>query len=95
MLDLRECMSSGDLDVFLHVDGPTNIADVGTKPSAKTSKAYEELSRLIHKGVYFPHKSKDYDKTFAGLADVKTLPLGGGFFVSSTSEVWPALFFYG
>jgi hypothetical protein len=100
VLDLRDCMSSGDLDVFLHVDGPTNIADVGTKPSAKTSKAYEELSRLIHHGVYFPHKSKDYDRTFAGLADVKTLPLGGGYWVNSTSvnatsELWPALFFYG
>ena len=64
ILDLRDSMSHGDIDVFMHVDGPTNFADVGTKTISRTQKAFEVLKDLIHKGVYIPKRSQDHQRQF-------------------------------
>ena len=79
VLDLRECLSLGDISVMIHIDGPTNLADIGTKCLARTGKALAALEDLIHRGRYHPKVSKDHDRTF-----VNTV----------LEEPWPVLQFY-
>ena len=64
ILDLRDCMFHGEVAVFMHVDGPTNPTDVGTKPNAKTQVAAVELEHLIYRGKYAPKTSRDHSRTF-------------------------------
>ena len=67
--DLQDCLESGDLGVFAHIDGPTNFADVGTKPGAKTQVAQAQLDFLVVQGWYYPKISKDYNKTFGNAGE--------------------------
>ena len=67
--DLQDCMDQGDIGVFMHIDGPTNFADVGTKPANKTVVAQAELDFLIVQGWYTPKMSADYAKTFGGTSE--------------------------
>ena len=62
--DIRECLNKNDLSVVLHIDGPTNPADVGTKPNNRTLKAWEVCAELILKGKYLPRISKNHHETF-------------------------------
>ena len=64
VLDLRDCLSSGDISTVLHVDGKTNPADTGTKKSDRTQEALPILLGIAQRGLYFPHPSSDYLKTF-------------------------------
>ena len=64
VLDLRDCMQSGDLNVFMHIDGKTNPTDVGTKCNARTIEAQKELTKIIHDGHYHPRPSKNHGETF-------------------------------
>ena len=49
----------------MHIDGKTNLSDVGTKPNDRTTAAMPALIDLIQHGIHEPKRSKDYDKTFA------------------------------
>ena len=57
-------MMHDEIDTFMHIDGPTNPADVGTKGGTKTKAAMEKLNELITKGKYSPMGSNDYQNTF-------------------------------
>ena len=62
ILDLRDAMRFDDL-VMIHIDGPTNPVDVGTKRD-RTEKAQIELRKITAKGRYTPTASKDFEQTF-------------------------------
>ena len=62
ILDLRDAMRFDDL-VMIHIDGPTNPVDVGTKRD-RTDKAQVELRKITAKGRYTPVASSDFHNTF-------------------------------
>jgi hypothetical protein len=62
--DIRECLNKNDLSVVLHIDGPTNPSDVGTKPNNRTLKAWEVCQELVYQGKYIPRISKNHQETF-------------------------------
>ena len=61
ILDLRDKMYHDGL-VVMHIDGPTNSVDVGTK-NDRTEKALVVLTRKIVQGLYHPCGSKNFEKT--------------------------------
>ena len=69
--------------VLLHIDGPTNPVDVGTKRD-RTEKAQVVLSRRTEQGRYHPAASKDFDKTFGSLTAISEE-------MREDFEVWPVL----
>ena len=75
VLDLRDCLEHGDINVLMHIDGPTNPADVGTKGLPRTVKALPILLYLIEKGYFAPQKSTNHGDTF-GAATVFAEPVG-------------------
>ena len=64
ILDLRDCLSAGFLSTLVHIDGITNLSDVGTKGLDRTTKSQPNLERLVKKGIYKPLASQDYHHTF-------------------------------
>ena len=65
VLDLRDCMSSGDVSTVLHIDGKTNPVDTGTKRQERTTEALPLLLEIAERGRYWPHPSSDFLKTFS------------------------------
>jgi hypothetical protein len=64
VLDLRDCMSSGDLSTVLHIDGKSNPVDTGTKRADRTQEALPILLGIAETGRYWPRPSNDFNKTF-------------------------------
>ena len=64
VLDLRDSLLHQDLSLVMHIEGKSNVADVGTKPLTKTSGAHEPLIQLIKHGRYKPKLSRDHERTF-------------------------------
>ena len=61
--DLRQFVLE-DGAALLHIDGPTNPADVGTKPAARTEKSAVVLARMLREGKYQAQISKNFKDTF-------------------------------
>ena len=61
--DLRQFVLE-DGAALLHIDGPTNPADVGTKPAARTEKSAVVLAKLLRDGKYQAQISKNFKETF-------------------------------
>ena len=66
ILDLRDSMRFDDL-IMIHIDGPTNPVDVGTKRD-RTDKAQVELRKIIAKGRYTPVASRDFAAAFGAFS---------------------------
>ena len=66
ILDLRDAMRFDDL-IMIHIDGPTNPVDVGTKRD-RTEKAQIELRKITAQGRYTPVASRDFANTFGAFA---------------------------
>ena len=64
ILDLRDCMAEGFLSTIVHIDGITNLSDVGTKSLERTTKSQPNLDKLVKDGIYRPLASQDYQQTF-------------------------------
>ena len=54
---------------MIHIDGPTNPADVGTKRD-RTEKAQIILWRITERGRYHPIASADFANTFGALTAI-------------------------
>ena len=65
---MRDSMRHDDL-VMIHIDGPTNPVDVGTKRD-RTEKAQVILRRITERGRYHPTASADYAQTFGALTAI-------------------------
>ena len=73
ILDLRDTMRHDDL-VMIHIDGPTNPVDVGTKRD-RTEKAQIILRRITERGRCHPTASADYAQTFGALPAIENIEL--------------------
>ena len=67
ILDLRDCLSEGFLSTLVHIDGTTNLSDVGTKGLDRTTKSQPNLERLVRDGIYRPLARQDYQQTFENI----------------------------
>ena len=63
MEDLRQFVTL-DGAALIHIDGPTNPVDVGTKPPARTEKALGILLKIVESGRYQAQKSQNFKDTF-------------------------------
>ena len=52
--DVRQCMARRELSLILHIRGPTNPVDVGTKPLLKCQESCKILDALVKSGKYAP-----------------------------------------
>ena len=83
ILDLRDSMRFDDL-IMIHIDGPTNPVDVGTKRD-RTEKAQIDLRKITAQGRYTPVASRDFANTFGAFAALDgnmtwlNVPQTGGF----------------
>ena len=77
ILDLRDCLSEGFLSTLVHIDGTTNLSDVGTKGLDRTTKSQPHLERLVRHGIYRPLASQDYQHTFENAHTVQEQPASG------------------
>ena len=66
--DLRQFVTF-DGAALIHIDGPTNPVDVGTKPAARTDKALPILSKLLSGGRYQAQISQNFKDTFVTRAE--------------------------
>ena len=81
--DLRDCMSCGDLEVMIHVDGKTNPVDVGTKSLSRTQEGLKETLKIVNEGFYQPKQSSDHQNTFGVSTAV--------FYAADLQEIWHAI----
>ena len=66
--DLRQFVTL-DGAAFIHIDGPTNPTDVGTKPASRTDKAMRILSKIVDTGKYQAQISQNFKDTFVTKAE--------------------------
>jgi hypothetical protein len=66
--DLRQFVTL-DGAALIHIDGPTNPVDVGTKPATRTDKALPILSLLLNEGRYQAQISQNFKDTFVTKAE--------------------------
>ena len=52
--DARQALEDGDVSLFLHIRGPTNPVDIGTKRAAKAKESKDRLRNILHTGTYAP-----------------------------------------
>ena len=87
-MDLRDKMYHDGL-VVMHIDGPTNSVDVGTK-NDRTEKALVVLTRKIVQGLYHPCGSKNFEKTFGAMQTNVDYTAYSSELLDAF-EVWPVL----
>ena len=86
ILDLRDCLSEGFLSTLVHIDGTTNLSDVGTKGLDRTTKSQPNLERLVRDGIYRPLASQDYQQTFENAHTVQEQPASSVSYLDSEPD---------
>ena len=69
--DIREAISLGDYSALLHIAGPSNFSDVGTKPPSRTVKSQALLEQLVYYGLYKPELTTDKTLTSMTACEVE------------------------
>ena len=60
-MDFRDIMCR-DVLVVVHIDGPSNPVDVGTKKD-RAEEAFVVLNRILYEGLRHPRDSQDFKHT--------------------------------